>query len=72
MSPSLGVDDFAHGYADARVLFVARNQEITAAPGGHNQIARQIGVQIEQVPIVEIGEYGRDRDPPRSQRCSVS
>jgi len=43
--------------------FVARDQEITAAPGSHDQIARQISAKIEQVPIVELGEYGRDRDP---------
>ena len=43
--------------------FVAKDQEITAAPGSHDQIARQIGAKIEQVPIVELGEYGRDRDP---------
>jgi hypothetical protein len=43
--------------------FVAKDQEITAAPGNHDQIARQIGAKIEQVPVVELGEYGRDRDP---------
>jgi len=48
---------------EIEVTFTKKDQEITVAKGSHREIANDIATRMEKVPIVELGEYGRDRDP---------
>jgi hypothetical protein len=43
--------------------FAQLDQAITNAPGSHEQIAQEISAKMANIPFVELGEYGRDRDP---------
>lgn len=45
--------------------FVTKDQAISKAPGSHEDIGHDIAVKISKVPVVELGEYGRDRDPEK-------
>jgi hypothetical protein len=47
--------------------FAKKDQAISDAPGNHAQIGREIGAKIAKVPVVELGEYGRDKDPAQMQ-----
>ena len=48
--------------------FARRDLAITNSPGNHQQIADEIGAKIAKVPMVELGEYGHDRDPEHARR----
>lgn len=43
--------------------FAKKDLEITHSPGNHTEIAGIIAAKVAKVPIVELGEYGKDRDP---------
>jgi hypothetical protein len=43
--------------------FEQRDRAISNSPGNHNEIAQEIGAKIAKVPMVELSEYGHDRDP---------
>ena len=43
--------------------FTKKDQAISASKGSHEDIAREIGAKMAKVPVVELGEYGHDRDP---------
>ncbi|MBS1850662.1 MAG: hypothetical protein JST79_07095 [Acidobacteria bacterium] len=47
--------------------FAKKDQAISDAPGNHAQIGRDIGAKIAKVPVVELGEYGHDKDPAQMQ-----
>lgn len=47
--------------------FAQKDQVVATAPGSHEQIASEINAKIAKVPIVELGEYGHDRDPVQVQ-----
>ncbi len=48
--------------------FAKKDQAISDAPGNHKQIAREISEKEAKVPIVELGEYGHDKDPVQMVR----
>ena len=50
--------------------FARRDLAITNSPGNHQQIADEIGAKMANVPIVELGEYGHDRDPEQIMRLT--
>jgi hypothetical protein len=43
--------------------FSKRDQVISAGKGSHDEISREIGAKMAKVPVVELAEYGHDRDP---------
>ena len=43
--------------------FSKKDQAISTAKGSHEDISLEIGAKIARVPVVELGEYGHDRDP---------
>ena len=47
--------------------FAKKDQAIMATPGGHDQIAKEIGARVEKLPVVEMGESGPQPDPVRLQ-----
>jgi hypothetical protein len=51
--------------------FTRKDASISAAPGSHQQIAREIGETEAKVPVVELGEYGHDKDPVQMVRLEL-
>jgi hypothetical protein len=47
--------------------FAKKDKAIMAAPGGHDQIAKEIGARVEKLPVVEMGESGPQPDPVKLQ-----
>src|SRR2546426_6903461 len=47
--------------------FAKKDQAILAAPGGHDQIAKEIGARIEKLPVIGHGEAGDIVDPIKLQ-----
>ena len=47
--------------------FVKKDQAIMATPGGYDQIAKDVGVRIEKLPVVARGEGGDVVDPVKLQ-----
>jgi len=45
--------------------FASKDESIILAKGSHDEIARDISARIAKVPVVELGEYGHDRDPEK-------
>jgi hypothetical protein len=43
--------------------FESRDRAISSGPGSHEEIAREFAAKLAKVPMVELGEYGHDRDP---------
>ncbi len=43
--------------------FAKKDQAISDAAGNHKQIAHEIEEKEAKVPVVELGEYGHDKDP---------
>jgi hypothetical protein len=42
--------------------FAQKDQAILAAPGGHEQIGKEIGARIEKLPVIQMGEmYDHDQ-----------
>jgi hypothetical protein len=52
---------------EIEAAYARRDQAISLTPGNHQQIAQAIGEKMSRVPVVELGEYGRDRDPAQMQ-----
>lgn len=42
-----------------------KDAAISSSKGSHQDIANEINAKIEKVPVVELGEYGHDRDPEK-------
>jgi len=61
----------AQRLGDIDAEFAKKDAAITAAPGNHQQIAREIGEKEAKVPVVELGEYGRDKDPEQMVRLEL-
>ena len=40
-----------------------KDHAISTSKGSHDEISREIGAKMGKVPVVELGEYGHDRDP---------
>jgi len=47
--------------------FANKDKAILAAPGGHDQIAKEIGARIQKLPVVGTGEAGDIVDPIKLQ-----
>jgi len=47
--------------------FATKDKAILAAPGGHDQIAKEIGARIQKLPVVGHGEAGDIVDPIKLQ-----
>ncbi len=47
--------------------FAKKDQAILATPGGHDQIAKEIGARIQKLPVVATGEAGDMVDPVKLQ-----
>jgi hypothetical protein len=49
--------------ADVENEFARKDQAISQGKGSHEEIAGEIAAREAIVPVVELGEYGHDRDP---------
>src|ERR1051325_764577 len=45
------------------VEWMRKDQAISNTPGNHTQIMNEIGDKMAKVPVIELGEYGHDKDP---------
>lgn len=45
--------------------FARKDEAVSLAKGSHDDIARDISARIAKVPVIELGEYGHDRDPEK-------
>lgn len=49
------------------VEWMRKDQAISNTPGNHTQIMNEIGDKMAKVPVIELGEYGHDKDPAQVQ-----
>ena len=53
------------------VEWLRKDQDISNTPGNHNQIMNEIGDKMAKVPVIELGEYGHDKDPEQVQALEL-
>jgi hypothetical protein len=53
------------------VEWLRKDQAISNTPGNHNQIMEEIGAKMAKVPVIELGEYGHDKDPVQVQALEL-
>jgi hypothetical protein len=61
------INEMGTRLGEIEATYARRDQAISLTPGNHRQIAEAIGDKMAKVPIVELGEYGHDRDPVKVQ-----
>jgi hypothetical protein len=57
--------------AEIDAEFATKDQAISKGKGSHEEISREIGARMAKVPVVELGEYGHDRDPEQVMALEV-
>ena len=53
------------------VEWMRTDQAISNTPGNHTQIMNEIGDKMAKVPVIELGEYGHDKDPAQVQALEL-
>jgi hypothetical protein len=53
------------------VEWMRKDQAISNTPGNHTQIMNEIGDKMAKVPVIELGEYGHDKDPVQVQALEL-
>jgi hypothetical protein len=57
--------------AEVDLEFTKKDQAISTSKGSHEEISREISTKMAKVPVVELGEYGHDRDPEQMMALAV-
>ncbi len=53
------------------VEWLRKDQAISNTSGNHDQIMNEIGDKMAKVPVIELGEYGHDKDPEQVQALEL-
>lgn len=59
--------DIMHRMRAGEAEFAKKDKAILAAPGGHDQITKEIGARIQKLPVIGHGEAGDIVDPVKLQ-----
>ena len=71
MQSAAEIQQMVQHLGQIEVEWMRKDQAISNTPGNHKQIMEEIGAKMAKVPVIELGEYGHDKDPVQVQALEL-